>query len=344
MSSSSFLKPRIIDVQNISPVPRQADDGAVRARLRPHAGQRAAAHAAVLDAGLRGDRGQDQRRAARVLDHRRRAGGRGGPAAQPQGHRAEDAQPRGGAAHRSRNRAKAWSPPATSSRCTTWRSSIPTTSSRISPPAASSTCRSRSSRGAATSRRPPARPIAEEGRTVGSILLDASFSPVRRVSYAVEAARVEQRTDLDKLVIDIETNGAIDPEEGGALRRAHPGRAALGVCGPEGPADADRGEEGDPDRPDPAAARWTTSSSPCARPTASRPRTSTTSATSSSAPRPSSEDAEPRPQVAERDQGSPRLARAHAGHEARELAAGGAARRSGEDGRDRSSNRIALTW
>jgi len=53
----------------------------------------------------------------------------------------------------------------------------------------------------------------EEGRVVGSILLDASFSPVRRVSYAVEAARVEQRTDLDKLVIDVETNGAIDPEE-----------------------------------------------------------------------------------------------------------------------------------
>ena len=53
----------------------------------------------------------------------------------------------------------------------------------------------------------------DEGRSVGSILLDASFSPVRRVSYAVEAARVEQRTDLDKLVIDVETNGAIDPEE-----------------------------------------------------------------------------------------------------------------------------------
>ena len=61
---------------------------------------------------------------------------------------------------------------------------------------------------AATSRK-----TVEEGRSVGSILLDASFSPVRRVSYAVEAARVEQRTDLDKLVIDIETNGAIDPEE-----------------------------------------------------------------------------------------------------------------------------------
>jgi DNA-directed RNA polymerase subunit alpha len=52
-----------------------------------------------------------------------------------------------------------------------------------------------------------------EARSVGGLMLDASFSPVRRVSYAVESARVEQRTDLDKLVIDIETNGAIDPEE-----------------------------------------------------------------------------------------------------------------------------------
>src|SRR5213595_1939872 len=58
----------------------------------------------------------------------------------------------------------------------------------------------------------------EGGRTIGSILLDASFSPVRRVSYAVESARVEQRTDLDKLIMDIETNGAIEPEE--AIRYA----------------------------------------------------------------------------------------------------------------------------
>ncbi|MEQ1673752.1 MAG: DNA-directed RNA polymerase subunit alpha [Candidatus Nitrotoga sp.] len=55
-------------------------------------------------------------------------------------------------------------------------------------------------------------------RSVGYIALDASFSPVRRVSYAVESARVEQRTDLDKLIMDIETNGAIDPEE--AIRYA----------------------------------------------------------------------------------------------------------------------------
>ncbi len=50
-------------------------------------------------------------------------------------------------------------------------------------------------------------------RPVGHIALDASFSPISRVSYSVESARVEQRTDLDKLVMDIETNSAIDPEE-----------------------------------------------------------------------------------------------------------------------------------
>ena len=58
----------------------------------------------------------------------------------------------------------------------------------------------------------------EASHAIGTIVLDASFSPVRRVSYAVESARVEQRTDLDRLVIDIETNGSIDPEE--AVRRS----------------------------------------------------------------------------------------------------------------------------
>ena len=53
----------------------------------------------------------------------------------------------------------------------------------------------------------------EETRAVGTIPMDALFSPVRRVSYTVEAARVEQRTDLDKLILEIETNGVIDPEE-----------------------------------------------------------------------------------------------------------------------------------
>lgn len=58
----------------------------------------------------------------------------------------------------------------------------------------------------------------EEAKTsIGVLKLDASFSPVRRVTYAVENARVEQRTNLDKLVIDLETNGTLDPEE--AIRR-----------------------------------------------------------------------------------------------------------------------------
>ena len=55
--------------------------------------------------------------------------------------------------------------------------------------------------------------LQRENKSIGRIMIDASFSPVRRVSYQVEAARVEQRTDLDKLIMDIETNGAIDPEE-----------------------------------------------------------------------------------------------------------------------------------
>jgi len=58
----------------------------------------------------------------------------------------------------------------------------------------------------------------EESRAIGRLQLDASFSPVMRLAYTVESARVEQRTDLDKLVLDLETNGTIDPEE--AIRRA----------------------------------------------------------------------------------------------------------------------------
>ena len=62
------------------------------------------------------------------------------------------------------------------------------------------------------------RAVPEESKGIGKIILDASFSPVRRVSYAVESARVEQRTDLDKLIMDIETNGVIEPED--AIRQA----------------------------------------------------------------------------------------------------------------------------
>jgi DNA-directed RNA polymerase subunit alpha len=58
----------------------------------------------------------------------------------------------------------------------------------------------------------------DHSKTIGRIVMDASFSPVKRVSYTVESARVEQRTDLDKLVMTIETNGAMTPEE--AVRQA----------------------------------------------------------------------------------------------------------------------------
>lgn len=52
-----------------------------------------------------------------------------------------------------------------------------------------------------------------ETKSIGVLFLDASYSPVRKVSYTVERARVEQRTDLDKLVLDLETNGTIRPED-----------------------------------------------------------------------------------------------------------------------------------
>ncbi|QSA95939.1 DNA-directed RNA polymerase subunit alpha [Methylococcus sp. EFPC2] len=62
------------------------------------------------------------------------------------------------------------------------------------------------------------RPVAQrsalgEEAPIGSLQIDASFSPIRKVSYTVESARVEQRTDLDRLIIEMETNGTVDPEQ-----------------------------------------------------------------------------------------------------------------------------------
>lgn len=59
---------------------------------------------------------------------------------------------------------------------------------------------------------------ASEDRPIGKLPIDASYSPVRRVAIEVQSARVEQRTDLDRLVIDLETNGTIDPKE--AIQRS----------------------------------------------------------------------------------------------------------------------------
>ena len=163
----------------------------------------------------------------------------------------------------------------------------------------------------------------EGGRTIGSILLDASFSPVRRVSYAVESARVEQRTDLDKLVLDIETNGVVEPEQ--AVRYAasvlvEQLSVFADLKGTESPARRARHAAG---RSDPAAAgrrpraHGALGELPQGREHLLHRRPDP--AHRDRAP----EDAEPRPQVAERDQGSAGVARAVARHEARELAAGG---------------------
>ena len=65
----------------------------------------------------------------------------------------------------------------------------------------------------------PARTKASESDNVlGFIMIDASFSPITKVSYVVESARVGQRTDLDKLIMDVETNGVVDAEQ--AIRDA----------------------------------------------------------------------------------------------------------------------------
>lgn len=55
-------------------------------------------------------------------------------------------------------------------------------------------------------------------QTIGMMALDASFSPIRKVTYSVESARLAQRTDMDKLILEVETNGAVDPEQ--AVRKA----------------------------------------------------------------------------------------------------------------------------
>jgi len=59
---------------------------------------------------------------------------------------------------------------------------------------------------------------AEEEKTIGVLQVEANYTPVRRVTYSVESAHFEGRADLDRLILDIETNGALDPEN--AIRRS----------------------------------------------------------------------------------------------------------------------------
>ena len=60
----------------------------------------------------------------------------------------------------------------------------------------------------------PVKPLAEdEGQEAGLLRLDATYSPIKKVSYTVEDARVEQRTNLDRLIVDIDTDGTLEAEE-----------------------------------------------------------------------------------------------------------------------------------
>ena len=167
----------------------------------------------------------------------------------------------------------------------------------------------------------------EQSRPIGRLQLDASFSPVRRVTYGIESARVEQRTDLDKLIIDIETNGTINPDE--AIRRAG------GILKEQLTVFVDLEGQGEsPSReagplPDPILLRpvdeleLTVRSAQLPQggehPLHRRPRAAHGSRAAA--------HAEPRQEVAHRDQGSPREPRAHARHAHRGLAAGVAAPR-----------------
>jgi len=57
----------------------------------------------------------------------------------------------------------------------------------------------------------------EDSKSVGQIILDSTFSPVKRVSFKVENSRIGQDTEFDKLILDIETNGVVTPDEAAAL-------------------------------------------------------------------------------------------------------------------------------
>ena len=95
---------------------------------------------------------------------------------------------------------------------------------------------------------PASQPLGDvESHTIGILRLDASFSPVQQVAYRVDSTRVEQRTDLDKLVIDLRTNGAIGPEEAvrhaATILRQH--LAPLAEAGIADPASAEEGYQED---------------------------------------------------------------------------------------------------
>ena len=196
--------------------PRLVRHRAARPRLRLHVRQLAAPRAAQLARRRRRHERPHRGRRPRVLDDQGRQGGRHRHRPEPQGHRLPHAlrrQPR--SRRRSSSPAPARSRPRTSTCPPASRSSTPT--SHIATLEKKTKLELYLTIGRGRGYRP-----AEENKTpdqpIGVIPIDSIFSPVRRVAYSVEQARVGQRTDYDKLTLDIETDGSIDPQA--ALREA----------------------------------------------------------------------------------------------------------------------------
>jgi hypothetical protein len=226
MQSSGLLKPRIIDVQSVSPRARQGRHGAVRTRLRPYARQCPASYPAVLDARLCADRS----RIDGVLHEYSTVDG-------VQEDVVDILLNLKGVVFKLHNRdevnltLKEGEGAVTcrlTSRCrTTSRSSTRNTSLRTCRRAASCRTGDQGRKGPWLCSRQHAQSWRLEGhRQAGA---GRFVQPVRRVAYAVESARVEQRTDLDKLIIDIETNGVVEPEEADPLRCPRADGTAVGL-------------------------------------------------------------------------------------------------------------------
>ncbi len=151
----------------------------------------------------------------------------------------------------------------------------------------------------------------DQTRSIGRIVLDASFSPVKRVSYTVESARVEQRTDLDKLVLEIETNGSIGQDPGGTAGCVRAARRCGTVCVRRAGTTQLAAIRSDP------AASGGRARTDRALGELPEGRKHLLHRRSDSAYRKrAAQDPEPGSQVAQRNQGSARLARPDLGHEA----------------------------
>ena len=190
---------------------RQVRRRAARARLRHHARQRAAPRPAVVAAG-RGDHRACRSRACCTSSPRSPACARTSPTSSSTSRRcasscttASDAHARIEAKRRGRGHA-----PATSRSARASRSSTPTTTSPRSPRTASSNAELTIKLGRGYV---PAERNKDEEAPVGTIPIDALFSPIRKVNYMVTNARVGQRTDYDQLTLEVWTDGSVRPDD-----------------------------------------------------------------------------------------------------------------------------------